>query len=707
MSPPTSEGSRRLGGGSAVLGALAALMLVGVRAAFFGSSATEALLSVGFLVGYVALPGIAVYRLLADPRDDALFVLGNGCALGLALQALVFVLSKVLDVPWLHHGYPVVVLVALVSMGAPRRRTSLADAAEAPGALQSALLLAIVALAILRSELAPAAEWWRPSASDPLFHAGNAAELKNNWPLMDPRVAGLALNYHFFSYALPAGASVVTGLPIAELAFRTTPAFLPALLALQVFNAGRVYGGGNAAGLLASALVLLHADLAQELGRLVGAGSDWGVASFLHRGIYASPSTVAGLVSLTTLIVVLQRWTRAPVGGEARTTACAAVAAGLSFAASGTKGSVMPVVVAGLGLALVACALSGGAWRRLVAPLCVTAFASAPVTLLLALGEGSYASSMFRVLPLWTLETSGAHVALFGERAAPLWRSVLLVLPWLALYLGLGGVAGVAALSGRCKRDAVARPSAPAEAALAAMALVGLVPALLLAAHGHSQLFFLYGGQIALVALGAAIALRWLSARNALAGLAWLAVLPLATSTARAAWTAWPRASAEATPALVDSFAEGLAWMREHLPPEAVVVAQSNVLLSVHAERRAFFETDSFTPQKHALRWNESEGEPRFVPTPGPAFPAHLLAVRRFYARGDQPSLRVLVDRVPAGSPVYALLDDARFRPDPERGRRLAIGAASELEVPWEPERAELVFSNDALRVYRLVVGDE
>src|SRR4030095_12561350 len=82
-----------------------------------------------------------------------------------------------------------------------------------------------------------------------------------HWPLVDPRVATLPLNYHFLGYTAAAGANQVLGTALPEPVLRTGALLAPLLCVLQVWNCGRAFWGRSGAGLAAALLVALGTNV--------------------------------------------------------------------------------------------------------------------------------------------------------------------------------------------------------------------------------------------------------------------------------------------------------------------------------------------------------------------------------------------------------------------------------------------------------------
>jgi hypothetical protein len=667
---------------------------------FHGSTYTEVGLYGLYLAVYVVLPGWLTHRGLARAGEDRILEIGMGCTLGLVLQAIAFVSLKIVGAPQLFAAYP---LVSLPLFWFGRRGEEKAPPVDPPRPIHLAALVAICAVAAFRAAPLDAHRWWTGLDLDALFHAGNAAELLHHWPLRDPRLAGHPLNYHFLAYACTAGAAQVAGLPMADLALRTATCAIPVLLAIQTYNAARLLGRGHVPGLLAAAVIVMHADLLSEWARILGRDPDG--ASFdsrLDLGIYRSPPTSFGLVLLATIAILLHAWFESDRRSRMR---LVPLMLALGLVASGAKATVMPMVLAGLtGLVLLRL-LQRRSISECVLALALLGIASLPMTLWISLGEGSYAGSMFHVVPLSDLRSSVLLSGVRGESPA-MWVAILLAPLWLAGFFGLAGLAGFFGWIRARRADE------PSHAWALLAALSGILPALALAAPGHSQIFFLYNAQVLLALTGAATIAAWLVpsrwTRLPAALLGWALVIPLISGTSRDIVAELRAAATQPEgPALLAQYREGLAWIRDHTSADALFVAdhtrqggQGGILLSAWAERRVFHETDHYAPERHARRWLEVNGDWVLVAAGAPIFPERIdLQHRAILA-----PTRATIDEIRAlcghSGEIDLLVDDLQIEGNRQQGWTYRIGPVSPA-APGESASPEIAFANRAMRVLR------
>lgn len=639
-----------------------------------------------FLAVYVLLPGIAAARVLDAGIGDFLSVVAMGGALGMAHLTLTYTVARLAgsDLPWLVAPV-VVVAIAIVII-----RRGLPSTAITVPRLSHVEVAALVFIALLAQQqrIVYSPESVESSVpTDLLFHAGNAAELRHRFPPEDPRVAGRHLPYHFFSGILPAAGSVVTGVPVGELALAVVPIVVVSWLAFVLAHAGRLFGGAPAAGLAAAGLVLFHVDMASAL----GLPRD-GFLSLLRNAIYQSDSSLMSFAALVSLAAVLGSW---PERARPWKTACVLVAIG--FWLSGTKSPVIPVVGAGL---LAAAAASVARERALAARLFTAAallgLGAAPFLIWLVTHHDSFAAAqpgvphldVFQIVPGASAIRSSAYQALV--RSTGIAGRPFTGLLWLIGFLGLGALLGLARLVVELKRGEMRHLW------MGTTALVGVLIALLFNAPSLDQIAFAFNGMVLLAVLGGSSVIAAVRGRRrwvAIPLLA-LAVAPMAAEAGRGAMEGLGTdldAGLRARSAAAEQYAAGLRFIREHTPPESVIVTRHSALVpSVLAERRSFYASGLFTPEAHALRRLGRGAEPfpdrvalrtRAVALDGAA----IADIRRIL--GDVPLL-VIVDAVDVtGEPGLNALVIGRIGP-----------------LTDAPPGSSVVYSSDVMRVYR--IGD-
>jgi hypothetical protein len=673
-------------------GLLAALLVL--RPAAAGVRAADAAWFWAFALAVAAVPGVVLYRALDPGQRDWALLLGQGTTLGLAIHGLASVAGLAAGRPWL--GELATPLLAAAALGwRLRARPAAPDAAGGPGPPAPSgpwawPLLAVVCAAVLIQPLFSTRDPDQSLPFDLLFHAGNASEMRQRWPLQDPRAAGLALNYPVVSYALPAAAARSLSLPTADALLGLAPLLWIALFVLQVHNAGHVLFADRRVGLVGAALASFHPDPGWFLGLPAGAFN-----SHYPTGLYSSPTTMVGFLWLLGMAVLLGPL----LSSDARPARWRWAALALMGAAAAmTKASVLPPVLGGLALAFLWARWRGlpGAGRAVAAALVLAAVAL-PATRVLSSGEQSY-RGLLRWGPgavIW--ESAFARMArelVLGEGPAALWAEVPVRAGVAALWaVGYFGLVGVAAAAGLL----LPRPALDAGRAWAlGVLLAGAALTLGLQAYGLSQLFFVYNGQVLLALFaGAGLLAAWRGrpgTRLLLAGLA-LAALP-AADYARRALLGSARLDGigfgRVPPAEVRDYAQGLAWLRAHAGASVVFADNPSMLLSAFGECRVFYENGSFTPRGH---------EQRLLGNPEP-YPERIDLQERLLRRPDAAVADEVRRLLPPGTVVRAVAD--AVQPHLAGGRLEAAIAAVPRRPLFPAELFELEYAGDTLHVYRL-----
>lgn len=670
------------------------LMLVpGVLAGGSPLAAGQAFL---FFVGWVLLPGLALASCLAREEDE-LMSAGMGLVHGTILIGLFTFVCRATGAFGALYAWP---LVAPALWLTARRSTGV-PSASAPDARGTWLFLAVLVVLFLRvpTGLSGPVDEWYLMQRDLLFHGGNAAELLNEGALTDPRVAGRPLNYHLLSHALAAAASVVTGESIADLFRFWFLGFYPLALAMLLFALARALARSAWAGLIAALVVALHHDLGPGLIQRP-VDTAWGFASHLNLGVFMSPTTCFGLALLTAMARVLSRWAHPgwPVGPRA-----AAELGLLVLGATLAKGSVMPVAIAAAGFAFLVQTLRSRRWsgRWFLASL-VMLVAAAPATLYLSFGPGSYAGAMFRLAP-WATPTS-SRMGIWLLKTVPLFRrtpawldGLLLMIPWLPAFLGMGGIGVLAWL-------AAGRPYLGGIGAwILGAGLAGLGAGVMLVAPGLSQLFFAYNAQC-LFALPAGVGAveLWRRGRGASLVFALLALPWVASGVAGIVRELNERVRvAHEPPPLWSKWCEGAAWLRENTGRQALLVARDDgLLLTQFAERRVVVAESPYTPEAHATRWTRVDGQWRAgKPVEDPFLPLQR-ACAALLRKGDAASLARLRGVSGHEGELYLVRDEFEVNDDIRELTILEVGPTESLD---SSPVLEQVFRNAAVAIYRAV----
>ena len=419
------------------------------------------------------LPGALIWRLVRPLNGSRLEDLSMGFAIGSVLAIAAQTVAGLSRMPWLSTGISLGLVILLLGLPASRRRILEAHTSRLPwwfGPL-TALTTAAAVPRLLDYFQAVPLTWssgYRRPDVDAYLHLALSGELAHRGPVTFPWVASEPLAYHWFSHAWVANVSVVSGVSLDETLFRFMPVFLTLAVAFIVATAAVRLTGKAWTGPVAAALALAGGDL-----NIFGPSTARGALSPL------SPSLGMSVPMLVALVVVLVcRWR-----GSARSGAFLLIPV-LGIAAAGTKGSTLPLVVAGLGTAVGAALLFNRARLRTLVPE-LAVIVACFVFSVLVIFHGS-AGGLRLALP-----TNGRQV--FGD--------AVVVLSVLARGVGLFVL--VASQQGR--RD-------PLTWLLTGGGLAGAGAAALFSQAGGSQYYFAYSAT-PLLAIGSAVGLSTLVER--------------------------------------------------------------------------------------------------------------------------------------------------------------------------------------------------
>ncbi len=309
-----------------------------------------------YLLLYVVLPGVVVmYRVNRGPISLAR-VLALGVPTGFALEILLFLGLAATGAKALYVWSPLGWLALAIMLGGTRRewpvrlRVTGHHAGIAAGCAAAFLITALTATGqmYVESPLAgglPA----RAIFHDWVYLISRAAEIKNNWPLDDPSLAGTPLQYHYFMMAHAAAAAWTTQVEISTVMLRLIYVPLSAALMAQAYLLGRAVARTPWGGVLAALLTVAACE--------VSFAPKYGDALFLgifERWLYVSPTFFFGMIYCGALLLAVHRGLRRKRCGGGYY----AWLLLLGLAGTGAKGTLLPVMIGALGL------WSAWRWRR-------------------------------------------------------------------------------------------------------------------------------------------------------------------------------------------------------------------------------------------------------------------------------------------------------------------------------------------------------
>ena len=470
-------------GRGAPAAALAAWLALAVSADLPLSSALRALSA---LLLTQVLPGALIWRVVRPRNGSWLEDLAMGFAIGSAIAVGAQTLASTSRMPWLSTGISLALVIVLVGVPASRHRILEAHTSPVPwwfGPLTSLATVPVIPQLLDYFHRVPLT-WtsgYRAPHVDAYLHLALAGELAHRGPVAFPWVASEPLAYHWFSHAWVTNLSVVSGVELDETLFRFMPTFLPLAVVLIVATAAMRLTGKAWTGPVAAFLTLAGGDL-----------NVFGHPTINHPLDPLSPSLGLSLPILVALVVVLVcRWR-----GGARSGAILLIPV-LGIAAAGTKGSTLPLVVAGLGAAVGAALLFNRSRLRTLIPELAVVVACLGFAVLVIF-HGSEAGLRFS--PRTAPEAAPLFDWLGGQQVvrtdvARAFVSLVVILGVLARGAGL--LVLLATRQGR--RD-------PLTWFLAGGGLAGAGALAAFAHPGNSQLYFAYSA-IPLLALGSTVGL--------------------------------------------------------------------------------------------------------------------------------------------------------------------------------------------------------
>ncbi|QNE20306.1 hypothetical protein F1D05_23335 [Kribbella qitaiheensis] len=438
---------------------ITALVLLAATA-FFLSTAVDTGLPTGSAIAALLglavtqlVPGVLVWRVVRPMRgwwiEDVMMGLVTGFVLAVGAQAL----AGYTEQPWISAALPLLVAVVLIAMPRTRGRIRRVGTSNLPLWWAPAVVLtALFGLQDLKAfyvqEPLTWASGFRAPYVDTYLHLALAGQLKHRGPISFPWVQNEPMAYHWFSHAWVAQVSTVSNTGLDEVLLRFLPALMPLALVLVVAIAAVRISGRAWTGPVAAVLALGGSELNIFGIRTPG----YPIAPF-------SPSLAPSILILIAIVVLLHfRWRRelTPYGFMLLPL--------LGFAASGTKGSSMPLIVAGVGLAFVATLIfdrSGFKSRIVDGVICVGAlylalaivFQGATSGLSLQFHEAARATSLSSRVGVQTTATLAfaaivTVLGICGRGTGLLWRLRTAEgrrdpMTWLLLGGGFAGAAAV------------------------------------------------------------------------------------------------------------------------------------------------------------------------------------------------------------------------------------------------------------------------
>ena len=493
-----------------------------------GVSAGDITTFVGYEIGFVLLPGIALLWALRGRSRGSLLTIAVGWPLGQTLEILAFSATAAIGARGLFVIYPLVVIIPSAffiwrrANAPPRDLDGESTSHWAMWTAAVALSLGVVYLALAFLPQVPL-----PSTSQSVSYyvdfpnfIGLTAEVRNHWPATSPGLSGVPLHYEWFVFEHMAAINQVTGVSIPTIGFRLD--VFPTILVLgcQLFAVGRFLGRSAWTGALAIVVAFLLGalDLTADLNQ---------TSPFFDQfnfHLWASWTFPFGLIFLMALLALIAERLQAASWRGSGALGSWVVIVLIMVGASGAKATVLPVVIAGVGLYAVWELI---ALRAIPVTAMVTLGLTAvvfAVTFVIVYGRGVPGTTLDPLVPL----SHTVPVTVAASISSHAVRAVALPVAYVA---GLAGImlplAGMLYLLRRRHRDELRR----LRFCLCLFA-GGLLLANVVHQIGSSELYFLDTGYLAAVIVAAAgLRIAWadlggvipMSRRGALVALAgWL-----------------------------------------------------------------------------------------------------------------------------------------------------------------------------------------
>ncbi len=451
----------------------------------WGVSALECLRWAAYLAVAVAFPGWVAWRLLGPVLRYRVEELAVGTALGYVLETVMRLVGTAAGVPALV-GDLLPVMLALAVVAHPRARATVWGPRAGRMPLTLAWTHAVVLIGVMVwfgfSYFARQPLSWTGQGgpeNDLIFALGLVGEAAHRWPLEFPWVQGEPLLYHWFFAEHLASAHDLTGVSLPTLLLRLEILPAVAVVAMSTSALAVRLSGRSWAGPLAVVLLLVVQDASPiALGQLAsnpqadltGVPYDvimWWSTSGAYAAVVFAPAAI--------LVVEIVR------GGARR--GCWALLLLVLVVGIGAKASVLPVVLAGSGLAALA------AWRRerrIVGPaLGVLALAGSVFAAgwWLLYGGQSQALLFSPLRHVLTTPLGSAVLAEGVEGRSALVAAGVMALCLVAMAAPFGGLA-ILPLSPALRRD-------PAAQVCLGAAVLSVAAVVLLFHEGQSNVYFL------------------------------------------------------------------------------------------------------------------------------------------------------------------------------------------------------------------------
>jgi hypothetical protein len=302
----------------------------------------------GYFALYVMLPGVlAMYFVNRGPLSLAQ-VVALAVPTGFALEIFTYLGLAALNAKavytWMPIGWALLAVALRSRYGEWPVRLRLSG--------RHAGVFCALAFAFLGTALMAASQMFSESPlvdglpQRAIFHdwvylVSRAGVIKNNWPLDDPSLSGTPLQYHYFMMVHAAAASWTTGVELTAVMLRLLYVPLGAALVAQAFVLGRAVSRSVWGGVIAALLTVVASEVS-----FAGSYNEPMFLGLFVRWLFVSPTFFFGMIFCGALLIAIGRCTRL-ARCDARDYVWLLL---LGTAGTGAKGTVLPVLLAALGL---------------------------------------------------------------------------------------------------------------------------------------------------------------------------------------------------------------------------------------------------------------------------------------------------------------------------------------------------------------------
>ena len=312
---------------------------------------------IGRYVAYIGwglmLPGTLVYRALRSVPHTLVEDLVIGTTIGLVLEIGAWAGFSLVGGQSLLWLWPVFVVVPFLAVPGLRRHWRVTGYRPTPVgwswsvAGMVVFLVGYVYLSYFRqTNVVPIGKnggWYHV---DLMYMLSLVGEAKHHFPMHNPQVASEPLNYHWFSYAHMASASLISGVDTPMVFFRLASPVFCALGVLSLAVAGWRISGKPWVGALASMLTFVIGEFSL---RDMSWGKFGGAVAYMVWSSHSMAYSWAITFALMMVVVDLLRAGSTTVPRLGR--GAWVLVALLLVSAGGSKSTIIPVVMGGLGVA--------------------------------------------------------------------------------------------------------------------------------------------------------------------------------------------------------------------------------------------------------------------------------------------------------------------------------------------------------------------